>query len=97
MPEITVALVQMAPKLAQQEENLRRMSDYIKRICHEQPVDLIVFPELITTGYECGLRFTEMADKVTGHVVSFLAKDAADYDVHLAFGMVVKERVESIL
>jgi len=97
MPEITVILVQMAPQLAQPEENLRRMSDYIERICQEQPADLIVFPELITSGYECGLRFTDMAEKLPGHTVNLLAKDAADFNVHLAFGMVVKERVESIL
>lgn len=97
MSEITVALVQMAPQLGQPEENLRRMSDYIERICHEQPVDLIIFPELITSGYECGLRFTEMAEKLPGHTVNLLAKDAADFNVHLAFGMVVKERVESII
>ena len=97
MSEITVALVQMAPQIAQQEENLRRMSDYIERICQEQPVDLIVFPELVTSGYECGLRFTDMAERLPGHVVNLLAKNAADFNVHLAFGMVVKERVESIL
>jgi predicted amidohydrolase len=97
MSEITVALVQMAPHLAQQEENLRDMVATIERICHEQPVDLIVFPELSTTGYECGLRFTDMAEKLSGHVVSLLAQSAADFNVHLAFGMVVKERVESII
>jgi len=97
MSEITVALVQMAPQLAQQEENLRDMASTIERICHEQPVDLIVFPELSTSGYECGLRFTDMAEKLSGHVVSLLSQSAADFNVHLAFGMVVKERVESII
>jgi len=97
MSEVTVALVQMAPQLSQQEENLRTMVSYVERICHEQPVDLIVFPELATSGYECGLRFTELAEKVTGHAVSMLSKAASDFSVHVAFGVVIKERVESIL
>lgn len=97
MREITVALVQMNPALADIEENLRRMSDFVDQICQEQPVDLIVFPELATTGYECGPRFTELAEYVPGHTVNYLAKRAGDHNVHIAFGMVLKERVESIL
>ena len=95
--EITVALVQMIPTLGEIETNLRRMNDFVDRICQEQPVDVIVFPELATTGYECGPRFTELAEYVPGHSVSYLAKRAKDYSVHIAFGMVLKERVESIL
>ena len=60
--EITVALVQMTPTLGDIEANLRKMADFVERICQEQPVDLIVFPELATTGYECGPRFTELAE-----------------------------------
>jgi predicted amidohydrolase len=95
--EITVALVQMIPTLGEIETNLRRMNDFVDRICQEQPVDLIVFPELATTGYECGPRFTELAEYVPGHSVNYLAKRANQYNVHIAFGMVLKERVESIL
>ena len=91
--EITVALVQMIPTLGEIETNLRRMNDFVDRICQEQPVDLIVFPELATTGYECGPRFTELAEYVPGHSVNYMAKRAKDYNVHIAFGMVLKERV----
>lgn len=97
MREITVALVQMVPILGDIEENLRHMSEFVDRICQEQPVDLIVFPELATTGYECGPRFTELAEYVPGHTTNYLSKRAGEYHVHIAFGMVVKERVESIL
>ncbi|MCB0249506.1 MAG: carbon-nitrogen hydrolase family protein, partial [Anaerolineae bacterium] len=48
--DITVALVQMIPTIGETETNLRRMNDFVDRICQEQPVDLIVFPELVTTG-----------------------------------------------
>jgi predicted amidohydrolase len=97
MREVTIALVQMKPTLGDIEENLRRMAEFVDRICKEQPVDLIVFPELATTGYECGPRFTELAEYVPGHSVNYLSKRAGEHRVHIAFGMVLKERVESIL
>ena len=46
MREVTVAVVQMHPRLAEVEENLTNMSDFMEKICTEQNVDLIVFPEL---------------------------------------------------
>ena len=50
MREVTVATVQMKPKLGEAEENLEKMSDLVAKIAGQQKVDLIVFPELITTG-----------------------------------------------
>jgi predicted amidohydrolase len=97
MREVTIALAQTAPVLNDNEENLRRMISVIQRICSEQPTNLIVFPELAVSGYECGLNFTRLSERVTGHAVSFLAGKAAEFSVYLAFGMPVKERVESIL
>lgn len=95
--EMTLALAQMAPVLNEPMENLRRIGDMIERICTEQPVDLILFPELVTTGYECGLRFTDFAERVPGPTVNVLAKDASEFNVHLALGMVTKARVETVL
>lgn len=95
--EITIALAQTAPVLNDNEENLRRMAALIQRICGEQPTDLIVFPELAVSGYECGLNFTRLAERITGHAVSYLAGKAAEFSVYLVFGMPIKERVESIL
>ena len=56
MREITVATVQMKPTLGDSENNLVKMSDLVSKIVSQQKVDLIVFPELITSGYELGLR-----------------------------------------
>ena len=97
MREVTIALAQTAPVLNDNEENLRRMAAVISRICSEQPTNLIVFPELAVSGYECGLNFTRLAERVPGHAISYLAGKAAEFSVHLAFGMPVKEKVESIL
>jgi len=98
MREVTVAVVQMAPKPGQVEENLSVMSKFVDKICTEQKkVDLIVFPELVTTGYELGVGFTDVAERVPGQSVHLLAQRASDYQTHIVFGLVTKEKVESTI
>ncbi|MBN1936574.1 MAG: carbon-nitrogen hydrolase family protein, partial [Anaerolineae bacterium] len=97
MREVTVATIQMRPQLREQENNLLRMAEWIDKVCTEQHVDLAIFPELITTGYECGVEFVELAERVPGPIVNLIAQRASDYGTHILFGMATKERVESIL
>ncbi len=97
MREITVATVQMKPALGEPEDNLVKMSDFVSKIASQQKVDLIVFPELVTSGYELGVRFTELAQRVPGPTVNLMAQRAAEFGVYIAFGLVTKEKVESIL
>lgn len=97
MREITVATVQMKPELGNSENNLVKMSDFISTIVSQQKVDLIVFPELITSGYELGVKFTELAQRVPGPAINLMAQRAADAGVYIAFGLATKERVESII
>lgn len=97
MREVSIAIVQMNSKLGEPEENLVQMSEKIRMIASEQKVDLIVFPELITSGNELGLRFTEVAQRIPGPTVNLIAQRANDYGVYIAFGMASKEKVESVL
>ncbi len=97
MREITVATVQMKPRLGEAEENLVKMSETVSKIASQQKVDLIVFPELITSGYELGVRFTELAQRIPGPTINLLAQRANEYGVYIAFGIVTKEKVESVL
>lgn len=97
MRELTVAVAQMKPVLGQPEDNIARMSELIREIATKQRVDLIVFPELITSGAELGLRFTDVAQRVPGATVNLIAKRANEYGVYVLFGMASKERVESVL
>jgi predicted amidohydrolase len=87
----------MHPHLGKVEDNLIAMGKFVDRICTEQKVNLIVFPELATTGYELGLRFTDVAERVPGPAVNLLAQRAADYSTHIVFGLVTKEKVESTI
>jgi predicted amidohydrolase len=87
----------MKPQLGEAEENLLKMSETIGKIASQQKVDLIVFPELITSGYELGVRFTELAQRVPGPAVNMVAQRANEYGVYIVFGMVTKEKVESVI
>ena len=97
MREITVAVVQMDTKLGEPEVNLAKMSEFVRKITSEQKVDMIVFPELATTGYECGVRFTQLTQRVPGPSANVMAQRANETATHIAFGIASKERVESIL
>jgi len=54
MLEIAVAVVQMFPQLGKVEDNLIAMGKFVDQICTEQKTNLIVFPELATSGYPEG-------------------------------------------
>lgn len=97
MREVTIALAQFHPELGQITNNLERMNKMIEQICHTQKVDLIVFPELATTGYENGVNFTDLAEHIPGYTTNYLGKLANDYHTHIALGMVVKHKVESVI
>jgi predicted amidohydrolase len=97
MREITVATVQMKPELGEIEDNLVKISDYVSKIANQQKVDLILFPELVTSGYELGVKFTQVAQLVPGPTVNLLSQRAQQLGVYIGFGMVAKERVESIV
>ncbi len=97
MRELNIAVVQIAPELGRMEANVGKMADMIAKIATEQPVDVIVFPELSVTGYEGGQRFAQMAQRVPGAVTNILGQHAVEFGVYVLIGMAVKEKVESVL
>ncbi|HQV71163.1 MAG: carbon-nitrogen hydrolase family protein [Anaerolineae bacterium] len=97
MREITVAVVQMDTKLGEADANLAKMSEFIRKICAQQKVDLILFPELATTGSECGAQITQLVQRVPGPSTNYMAQRASEMGLHIGFGLPTKERVESIL
>jgi predicted amidohydrolase len=97
MREVTIAVAQMSPILNQVEQNLTTMCKMVEDVCLQRKVDIIVFPELCTTGYECGVRFADLAERVPGHAVNALSKRAAEYGTHIVFGLAEKQKVESVI
>ena len=97
MREVNVAIVQTSPIIGEVEQNLELMDCHIRAICSSHRVDLIVFPELCTTGYECGIRFNDLAERVPGPSTDYLAQRAAEFRTHILFGMVEKAMMESVI
>ena len=98
MSEFTVAVAQTDPILGDISANLSQMAALVEQICREQHADLIVFPELATTGVENGMGFNYMAERLPGgHQFNILARKAADFNTHIVFGMPTKEKVETTI
>jgi predicted amidohydrolase len=90
------AVVQRAQTFNDDEGNLMASSEWIRRVATEQKVDLIVFPELCTTGYECGVRFVDFAQRIPGPSTNLIAQRASDFGVHGVWHR-GEEKVESVL
>lgn len=97
MRTITVALAQTSPVLNEVGRNLADMERAVEQACQRKRVDLLVFPELCTTGYDCGMRFAEFAQLKTGEVAERVAGWATAYGLHIAWGMAERQKVESVI
>ena len=96
MRQVTVALAQTSPVLSDVERNASDMCKIIETLCLRQKIDIIVFPELSSTGYECGVQFADLAERVSGRTVSTLCQHAAEYDTHIVFGLAERQKMESV-
>lgn len=98
MPEFTVAVAQTNPVLGDISANLSQMAAMVEQIGREQHADLIVFPELSTTGLENGTAFNAMAERLPGgHQFNILARKAADFNTHIVLGMPTKEKIKTTI
>jgi len=87
--------------LADKEANIDKMSGFIDRIMSERPeTQLIVFPELITTGYECSMeQCHELAERSDGgRSIDYFKEKCAEKNVNMIFGYVEKDKnIDSVL
>lgn len=88
---ISVSCVQMKPELGNFQANLLKMENFAEGIMAERPdTDLIVFPELITSGYECTkAEFSKLVEKIeTGsESVDRMASICKKYGVTIVYGL----------
>lgn len=94
--KINVTCVQMQPTRFDFASNLKKMVSFIENAMTENPkTDLLLFPELITSGYECGKEFQHLAERVSdGESIRVISELAKKYNVHIIYGF--PERDESI-
>ena len=86
--EIGVSIVQIEPKLGDKKQNLAKIERFTREAVKQSPsVDLVILPELITTGYECGELFYELADPFPGgESIQLVSKLAREHKTHIMFG-----------
>jgi len=94
--KINVTCIQMEPKRFDVESNLKKMVGFIEDAMRKNPkTDLIIFPELITSGYECGKEFQNLAERTSdGNSIKVIGELAKKHNVHIIFGF--PERDEAI-
>lgn len=88
--KVRVTCVQMEPKLGEFEYNVSKMEKYIEENMTKYPeTKLMVFPELITSGYEGTPElFQEMAEKISdGESVKRISALAKKYNVNIIYGL----------
>ncbi len=84
----TVTLVQFSPTLGPPTDGtLDRICETIRRAA----TDLIVFPELATTGYRIFQRLDACAEPVSGPTTRRIGAAAADAESHVLFGMPLED------
>jgi predicted amidohydrolase len=86
---MNVAMLQFAPVFGEVQENLRA----IEEACADLPADLVVLPELCTTGYQFRDRkeLLELAEPAGGPSIQRLSGVAAACGGHLVAGFAEKE------
>jgi predicted amidohydrolase len=91
MPKIKVAAAQFTPKYGDKMGNLRRMAHLVKQGADEH-AQLIVLPELATTGYSFMTKVEAMvyAEPIHPDTLTFKSMRvlAQSFNVHLSWGMV---------
>lgn len=97
------AVVNMPGVWGEKDTNVAKMEEYIKE-AGEAGVDILVFPETVTTGYEwkspeedpfykeSGVAMqVALAETVPGPTTNKLSKYAKEYGMYIIFGMTEKE------
>ena len=94
--KISVSCAQLLPKLGDRAANLEKMSAYVEQIMAEKPgTNLIVFPELMTSGYEgTPEMFQELAETLpNGESMQVMGALAKKHHVHIIYGLPERDPV----
>jgi predicted amidohydrolase len=87
MPDLTITLIQTALVWEDIDTNLAMLTQKIKAV--NQPTDLIVLPEMFSTGFS--LSAPQLAETMDGKAVSWLRSMALDYGAAIAGSLMITE------
>lgn len=85
MKRVKLALVQFESKIMDVEYNVEKAIDYIKKAGKEK-ADLIVFPELFTTGYNVDIikeKYYDLAEELDGPTITTFKKYAKENNINI--------------
>jgi len=85
--DVKVAVVQMDCTLGDVEANCRRVEGLV-RGATAQGAEVIVLPELATTGYFVGERMSDLAEPVPGPTSEWVCRLAKTYGCYIAIGII---------
>jgi omega-amidase len=91
---VRVALLQMDLVLGRPEENKRKVESMFETAVEKQ-ANIVVLPELWTTGYALG-TISELADEDGNDVKSFLSNLARQSGIHIIGGSIAEKRSDGI-
>ncbi|GAB6683611.1 carbon-nitrogen hydrolase family protein [Streptococcus uberis] len=81
-----VSTCQMTPKTLDIKSNIEKMTSFVKE-ASAQGSQLIVFPELVLTGYNCGDKFFKVAEPIPGDTTRYFEQLAAQENIYILWGM----------
>lgn len=87
MPDLTITLIQTNLVWEEIDANLAMLAEKIKAI--DTPTDLIVLPEMFSTGFSLSAR--QLAETMDGKAVSWLRSTAVDQGTALAGSLMIEE------
>ena len=93
--KVAIACCQMQSGLGTKDDNIAKMCSMLDKVTSEKDVDLVIFPELAITGYECGDLYEDLAEPFPeGKSIGVFCEQAKKYGVHIVFGFVEKAEKE---
>lgn len=91
--KLNIAILQLDIVFGNPEANLQKVEKHLKKF--ESNLDLIMLPELWTTGYDLG-RLEEIADPEANKISSILSEWAQKYQVHIVAGSIAKKAEKGV-
>jgi len=92
---LTVSIIQMDIAFGDPKKNLLMAEKQISHACKSKKIDIIVLPELWTTGYDL-TRLDEISDKEAENTIAFLKRMAVAHNIHIVGGSVANKKQNGI-
>lgn len=93
--QVTIACCQMQSALGDKQKNINKMISMLEAAVSKYDPDLVIFPELAVTGYECSELYETLAEPFPeGESIGIFCEQAKKHGVHIIFGFVEKGEKE---